>query len=219
MDMSVIVRSNIFVLLCANSVFSAFYYQILPQPKPFLFSLYPKSESLYPIVYQHVPQLTKPSSPLEKEDSVIFLGSNAEKKDETKFQCPQHTFGNFPHKYCHKYWSCHPVTDDYQLKAQEETCEAGMIFSVQLGTCDLDFLVDKSTVKCQMITRNLESSDYDDVEVLDLDDAGDEAKEEEELQEEQEKGYDPIDICDQPGLTPEQQEACQNKHWKQTDHF
>merc|ERR1719244_1917337 len=74
-------------------------------------------------------------------------------------------------------------------------------------------------VQCQMITRNLESSDYDDVEVLDLDDAGDEAEEDEELQEEQEKGYDPIEICDQPSLTPEQQEACQNKHWKQTDHF
>ena len=58
-----------------------------------------------------------------------------------------------------------------------------MIFSPQLGTCDLEFLVDKSSVKCQMITRNLEPSDYDDVEVLDLD----EAAEEEAPKEEQER--------------------------------
>jgi len=220
MDMSVLVRQNIFVLLCANSAFSAFYYQtpqihFLPQPKPFLYSLHPRTSLFYPIPYQHVLQLTKPSSPLEKEDSVIFLGSEAEQNDEHDFKCPQATFGNFPHQYCHKYWSCHPVTDEYQLKAQEETCEPGLIFSPQLGTCDLEFLVDKSSVKCQMITRNLEPSDYDDVEVLDLD----EAAEEEAPKEEQETVYDPIDVCDQPGLTPEQQEACQSKHWKQTDHF
>jgi len=107
--------------------------------------------------------------------------------------------GSFPHPvYCDKYYTC---TDQAgELKSEEWQCEAGHLYNPLLLVCQEEdqavgasllsrIWISSSVQVTCSLTTSLASQDMTEL------------------------------ACSNTGLSQQQREMCEKKHWKQTDHF